>query len=135
MNAESKPVESVTCACCGGIEKLIWNASRNAELRERSLCFDCNFWRGIIDNQNSDCVRVNGEHYYIQPDLDCIQPFPDSFAGHGGAKFNIRFNDGRMIETRNLWSQGAIPDSFRSLLPDNARFLTKEEMSGYESIS
>ena len=32
-------------------------------------------------------------------------------------------NDGKVIETCDLWCQGTIPDSFSDKLPNNAEFI------------
>src|SRR5205823_2378018 len=44
------------------------------------------------------------------------------FRGFGGTRFVIEMFDGTRFVTTNLWTQGEIPDRFRHLLPDNARF-------------
>lgn len=84
-----------------------------------SECFTVNFWNHYVLRANDkDVARIGGLHYVICPGVT------DSFGfkGFGGAKFVIRFNDGRKVTTRNLWHQGTIPDEFRDRLPDNAVF-------------
>jgi hypothetical protein len=88
-------------------------------------CFDCSFWLDkaeYSDYMASHQVIIKGEHFMLGE--------TDSFIrGFGGRKFKIQFFDGRIIETNNLWYQGEIPEQFRSMLPDNAVFLT-EKMKG-----
>ena len=43
-----------------------------------------------------------------------------SLLGMSGARFTIRFTDGRTVETNDLWHSGVIPDRFRDLFPVNA---------------
>ena len=40
--------------------------------------------------------------------------------GFGGSRFHIIFNDGREVDSTNLWCGGHIPERFRDRLPDNA---------------
>lgn len=84
-------------------------------------------WHEAGDMARPDCpvVRIKGNHYVISPDL---APGKSSWlAGHGGARFVIRFisgpHIGRVVETRNLWNQGPIPPEVG--LPDNAEFVAK----------
>lgn len=72
-------------------------------------------------------VRVRGEHYTI-----CIEDIGHAKRGFNGDRFNIKFSDGRLATTTNLWSQGTIPERFRERLPDNAKFIGKDE---YERLT
>lgn len=112
-----------TCSICG--EKYNpddYISSTKKSMIENNVCFTCFFWEEQynIDNTNKDTgVIIDGSHYRICPDNDDAY-----FRGFGGRKFTIRFNDGRVIVTHNLWHQGKIPDGyFRGLMPDNAIFL------------
>ena len=85
-------------------------------------CFDCSFWLKKITMPEEDEKRViiAGQHYMIG--LDSSRP-----KGFGGRRFAIHFNDGRTVETCNLWFLGEIPKQFRAWLPDNARFKGEPE--------
>ncbi len=62
-------------------------------------------------------VVIAGMVYAIQPDA------PGSpFQGMAGRRFDIIFNNGTKITTRNLWYLGSVPEKYRSRLPDDARF-------------
>ena len=89
----------------------------------KSLCFDCDFWmekitlssaekemRAIIDNNH---YMIGGTDSYVK--------------GFNGKEFIIIFNDGRKVMTNNLWHQGKIPERFRAMLPNNARFMRRKE--------
>lgn len=107
----------ITCVECGEAEAGEWETKTADRLRERSLCFTCDFWTGYVSQRDNPAIaRVNGEHYYIQPDTS------SGFKGFGGSKFTVSFKDGREVVTHNLWGQGRIPDRFRDRLPDNAEF-------------
>lgn len=87
-------------------------------ITEQQTCFTCLFWLEYVrDTENPTHVRVNGWHYVIKPDP------PKGFrgsVGHGGSEFRFQLNDGRLVVSRNVWSQGIIPDHFRERLTDNA---------------
>lgn len=78
------------------------------------------FWQQKLLDDAADPDRVaiiDGVHYYIDDEDDNSR-----FRGFDGAKFVIRFHDGREVTTTNLWCQGNIPDEFRDLFPNNADF-------------
>ena len=81
-------------------------------------CFDCSFWIKKITMPEEDKNRrviVAGQHYMVGANTSGPM-------GFGGKRFAIHFNDGRTVETSNLWYQGEIPEQFKAWLPDNARF-------------
>jgi len=88
----------------------------------KDLCFKCWFWIGHIrEVYSSMSVRVGGQHYRLS---NPVMADPERAGlGHGGAKFLIEFEDGRVVETNNLWHQGEIPERFSDRLPTNAKFL------------
>lgn len=79
----------------------------------------CQFWDEKVDiKDDATTVRVCGQHYIIGDEQ------AGSFMrGHGGAKWRIKFLDGRELTTTNLWMQGDIPLQYQDILPDNAIFL------------
>jgi len=86
---------------------------------ERNRSFVRRYWLDLVDRKFQPySVRIDGEHYMI-----AREDATGAFRGHSGRKFTIRFDDGRTVTTTNLWSQGTIPEEFKSDLPDNARFL------------
>ena len=95
-------------------------ASTNIRTLESQSLFIKKYWLDLVDKKfRLDHARINGEHYVICNEF----PPKGSPRGHSGRKFAIQFNDGREVETTNLWSQGTIPDEFKDELPDNARFI------------
>ena len=110
-------VNMYRCVKCGApVDANRYRCSE--EMTQKCLCFDCNFWTEHVQrdrNENKDVfVVANGKHYIID---ESPNPY---FKGYGGAKWTIRFNDGRVVKTDNLWFQGLIPELFRDKLPDNA---------------
>lgn len=112
---------NVVCKECGKDEKLTWYPEHNAKLRTRSLCFDCDYWQDYVDEMSDPaigprCVRTpDGIHRTIGDE------HARGSRGHDGRRFVIAFDDGRRVESTNVWWQGPIPEHFRARLPPNAR--------------
>ena len=87
-------------------------------------CFDCSYWLKKVhlpEKYRRNQVIVNGEHFMIGPEEATL------FKGMGGHPYTILFDDGRKVQTNNLWNQNRIPDAFRDLLPNNAVFVKELE--------
>lgn len=83
-----------------------------------SECFHINFWNELVGIKDKPhVVRVDGTHYSIGRENE------GGMRGFGGRKFHVKFFDGREVITTNLWHNGAIPESHKELLPDNAVFV------------
>src|SRR5690606_34918255 len=99
------------CRCCGSVFGTNYYEI-GVELREKGLCFTCNFWTTVVEevNKSDKHVIVDGIKYTVGP-----QKIPKyGFRGHGGALFIIKLlNSDRIIKTTNLWCQGEIPERFR----------------------
>jgi hypothetical protein len=80
---------------------------------------------GYWNQQLSDRTRavvIEGIHYRIG-----TRTGGGDMNGHGGRLFRIRYlDDGRVVETRDLWFQGPIPPMFRDRLPDTAEFVSED---------
>lgn len=105
-------------------------------MEKHQMCSNCNFWREHLEEDKKlhphTAVVIDGTHYYI-----CREDSKSYFRGFGGAKFNIRFNDGHFVTTTNLWCQGNIPPEWRDKFPDNAKFeenLKWKEIGGTEYL-
>lgn len=111
------------CAVCGDREHANYIDEVRDRLVKNEQCFTCDFWMEKIrwrTEKRSDCFVINGVHYKVGEELS---PSVIALRGFGGSRFVIIANDdGRRIETRNLWCQGKVPDRFRDVLTDNATF-------------
>lgn len=128
--AEAKLAEMAAngaCVECGDVLHADYVEPTRTQILERQLCFMCLFWSGYVAAKDEPAhVVANGWHYVISPD----QPKGfRGFEGFGGAAFTVQFHDGREVATRNLWTQGEIPEHFRERLPDNAT-LSRASMGG-----
>lgn len=90
-------------------------------------CFEDNYWlERVNDIKNKNRVIIDNSVYYIADENAC------GSRGFDGAIFYIHFFDGREVRTTNLWSNGQIPEKYLKQLPDNARWMTKEEREEYD---
>ena len=109
--------KDIKCKLCGAEESPYEYINAN-EMYERQLCFECNFWTNIIEQDKQrkkyTWAIINGAHYMLEPHTDSY------FKGFGGAKTRITFFDGTVKECDNLWCQGDISKHFRDKMPDNA---------------
>lgn len=64
-------------------------------------------------------VIANGKCYYYDRRRP-ISNAPASSRGFGGAVFKIKYYDGEIAETNDLYFNGNIPENYRDKLPDNA---------------
>ena len=108
------------CRECGQIFSTTYMNDTKANMIKDNICFTCYFWKCKLSvKDNPRTARINGTHYFIEND----NYNGYAFRGFGGREFNIRFNDGRLVTTHNLWCQGDIPDHFKERLPNNATFV------------
>ena len=108
-----------TCEFCG----ISYKKNPTSNNYAVNYCFDCWFWLKKTCLKPADEARkaiIDGKHYMIGGEGYL-------FRGNGGREFHILFHDGREVRTMNLWEQGEIPEEFRSLLPDNAKFVPVEK--------
>ena len=114
----------VKCRFCGKEEDPEHWICRDSLIREQ-LCFSCYHWQERYDYDQShpeEAVVIDGVHYYIDD-----EDSKSHFRGFGGAKFVIQFNDGRVVNTTNLWCQGEVPPEWRDKFPDNAQFIPEKK--------
>lgn len=107
------------CKCCGNKIDFHYGKGLENKLKLLRICFTCDFWIEKFETLNSiNVARINNNHYTIGREQD-----DGGFRGHAGRKFIIKFDDGEVIKTTNLWHQGEIPERFRKYLPNNATFV------------
>jgi hypothetical protein len=113
------------CVECGSEIKMdnVW--WRFAEtMVEYKICQSCSHWIDQLLLRNENCVVVeeNGQrhHYRIGEEVSGRSQWGK---GYGGSKSVIRFFDGHVVTTTNLWHQGQIPERFFDHFPVNAEFV------------
>lgn len=100
------------CVICG---KEIKDSKYGHKVLCSSECFSEDFWNTALDE---DAIIINGCCYH-----DCGRKDKDykGFLGYNGREFTIKFNDGRIITTNNLWHNGTVPADRN--ISDNAVFV------------
>lgn len=114
---------AVECGECGEWSEFCFHHTTTRRLWEQQVCFNCDFWlekvRWVTDppaKYAGRVARVNGRHWVV----GARATGDKSHMGCGGREVTVRFDDGRVVSTNNLWGQGDIPEGFRARLPDNA---------------
>lgn len=79
------------------------------------------YWQKLIDSRaNPNHIVVNGSHYTFSPEKPAT---PRHWRGTNGDRYHIKFKDGRVVISTNVWHQGPVPAHLRDQLPDNAEFV------------
>lgn len=78
--------------------------------------FEISFWNEKVENKDA-CIIINGYCYTIGSREDV--------KGYNGREFIIQKINGQVIRTSNLFCNGKIPESYRNMLIDNAKFIKR----------
>lgn len=90
------------------------------------LCFFCNGWlERLRGPREPNKFVAAGVWYSIGEKFRASAP--SHCKGYGGQRFRVEMQDGRIIETDNLWHGGEIPSHLRDLFPDSAVFKAKTD--------
>lgn len=111
------------CKNCGNLVK-DYESLRNIT----SMCWRCNFWLDVYSEKirpDTKHVVVNGSAYVL-----CgYSEKPSRYNGFGGDLFCVAHKDGRLEKSNNVWHRGIVPNSFRHIFPDDAKFLQVSEFN------
>lgn len=114
----------MTCIICG---KEIKESKYSNAVLCSSECFHVDYWNEKIeDKDNPNIVRIDGTQYYIGKETG-----EHEFKGYGGRTFGVKFFDGRLVKTTCLWHNGEIPEEYKELLPNNAKFIESDNVRGF----
>ncbi len=103
----------VTCQHCGWHGVTNGTRETNEDMIEHDACADCIWWFRLAGESDlPDSIRIGGEHYTLTE---------NPMARCGG---RVRMLNGLDLGPVNLWSNGTIPERWRELLPDNAKWIT-----------
>lgn len=114
----------IKCDICGKqIDKSVYSDANLCS----SECFHKAYWLERVKNVKSPTqLVIRGDMYQIAREDDA-----SDFRGFGGFPHYIKFFDGRVVKTTNLWANGKVPEEYRDKLPDNAEFISQDE---YEKL-
>jgi hypothetical protein len=87
-------------------------------LASNKLCISCDFWNQVYEDKDN-YIFINGKSYQV-----CDEEW-NGIRGFGGKEFKIKMNNGSIIKTTNLWTQGRIPKRWKYKLVDNAEFIER----------
>ena len=119
--------KTVRCRKCGAIEQCNYYEPTKSRLLKIRFCFNCDFWLEKAKRRRKDpnfCV-IAGVAYSIGDERK-----DNEFRGFGGAPHTIRFFDGRVVHSTNLWFNGEVPEHWRAFLPDTAEFVQRGKPTG-----
>jgi hypothetical protein len=107
------------CQECGRWIEYGWNVGLERSKAPLPYCWDCEFWVDrlwlVFDTRR---VFVDQDHGFCT-----IGPAktPSKHNGFGGSWWTIAFDDGRVVETCDLWFGGQVPERFRGRLIPTAQ--------------
>lgn len=104
------------CPTCG--KELGTYVSDEYSMKETGECFGCSLWRERLPLVGKPNIAIIDGTFYTIGDENSKDPF----RGFGGDKFVIKFKDGRVVTTNNLWCGGEISDAWKPQFPNNADF-------------
>lgn len=87
-----------------------------------------NFWLEICKKYQTDTNQliIDSKAYYIGDENTS-----NVMRGFDGQLFFIKITTDyseQIIKTTNLWYQGELPEAWKKLMPDNAKFIDNEEI-------
>lgn len=93
---------------------------------EKKCCFSCAFWFDKIEKlkNNPRWLIIDGQSYVFNPYNENNYSY---FKGFGGRVMYAQKTDGTVLISNDVWHQGEIPEAFKQIIPDNAKFITKEQ--------
>lgn len=123
MKTKAKPeAGELTCSYCGKNDNPKYFESDkeiSSVMRVNHACFTCAYWLAAALKKDDPCsVRVKGVQYWVGDEKSICE------RGFGGSYHKIRFADGRVVETTNLWYNGEVPSFMKGALQDNAEFVS-----------
>lgn len=109
------------CEICGRIfNEAAWLPPYN-NVCGKEKCFETKVWNNKYNTILKEPKRfaiVNGYCFYIGDENK-----HSIIKGFGGREFALRFKDGSITITTNLWDNGPVPDEFKDKFTDNAEFI------------
>ena len=72
---------------------------------------------------NPNWLIIDGESWIANPFVPNTNNKTRRFMGMGGRMMEAISNDGRKIISNDWWHQGKIPEEFKDLIPDNAKWV------------
>lgn len=118
----------ITCSLCGKREDLeayrLVKTPLVARMRADKVCFDCAYWQAWLKNPEPGTAIISGKLYKLTESFqtsNLLQIRPKDMS------FVIDATANKIYTCQNLILRGNIPAQFQSILPDQYKFITKDE--------
>lgn len=125
------------CLECGKTDKNTYSEPYRTNMRERLLCWTCNYYFDLAAKMEKDHAKMTiiGGHVYAPGNQTS-----GAFLGMAGRRFDIEYVSpslyaGQKITTFDLWSGSSLPDKLRSRFSDTAFFLGGAEKADAGGIT
>lgn len=116
-------IDPKPCYVCGGVIKLSYY--HKEVLKAKQVCFLCDLWTNIeVDHYTA---IIDNIFYTIKSYVSVKNPKDNFFLGFSGKTFYVKWFDGRVVKSNNVWHGGDVPTIFQHKFSNNAEFITKEE--------
>lgn len=112
------------CHVCGALENGHYNTWAEEDFRKNQCCQKCNFWFSKIANYGVgfDKHFVDGDwNMYLCRDSKEARDGGPVMRGFGGRMVRVNFSDGTYVISTNMWTQGTVPEDWRTKFPINAQ--------------
>lgn len=118
----------ITCSYCGKQEDLeAFRSIRNplvSKMRNEQICFDCAYWINWLNNPEPETVTISGKLYKLTTPL--VQ-LPVSKTRARALQFVVKTGTKKVYTATNLILRGIIPTRLSHLIPDQYKFITRDE--------
>lgn len=88
------------------------------------VCYHCAFWIRMYEQHKNDpnWLIIDGTSYIANPFVPNTNNMTRRFMGFGGRTMEAIKNSGEKVISNDWWYQGEIPECFRDIMPDNAKW-------------
>lgn len=88
------------------------------------VCYHCGFWTRMYEQHKNDpnWLIIDGVSYIANPFVPNTNNMTRRFMGFGGRMMEAIKNSGEKVISNDWWHQGEIPECFRDIMPDNAKW-------------
>ena len=112
-----------------------YNLYPHEEHMRNTHCYTDYYWEmqhrnDLNPREGATPLVVNGEHYVVHPYVP--NPRNPKILGMSGREFTFQLQDGTILKSNDVWSQGAIPERWRSRFPDNAERVIQRTLEPYD---
>jgi hypothetical protein len=88
------------------------------------VCYHCAFWIRMYEQHKNDpnWLIIDGVSYIANPFVPNTNNMTRRFMGFGGRMMEAIKNSGEKVISNDWWHQGDVPECFRDIIPDNAKW-------------